>query len=289
MTVRNFISLSWIHIFFSSALSGLAFLFSSYFQIGSSIKLPIILGIALVVYILVRNKHVYTHWRETQGLWKTLIHRTNHFIRLILETPWRKTSSICEVSDVRRRLVYRQISFLLAQVATFKKTNCRQYQQYLSKREIELVQRMSNKPYSILKLQRSDLDTMRANHIINEPTFILLSDQVLKFIYTMDTFEYNANTLPKEFYIEEKMYTWLLIVLVTISTSELLQEWSMLLGIFIGYIFLTLQTLGKALLNPFDKRLDLLNIDKTVKEIEATSIELLKEREIADLMKDDSS
>nr|WKN34538.1 hypothetical protein K4G66_19370 [Tunicatimonas sp. TK19036] len=67
---------------------------------------------------------------------------------------------------------------------------------------------------------------------------------------------------------------------------EPLQEWSVLVGIFIGCIFLTLQSFGKALLNPFDEKLNFFNIEKTVKDIEANSIELLREKEIADLMKD---
>ena len=171
MTVRNFISLSWVRVFFSSFFSGLAFLFSSYFQIGSSIEVPIIVGTTLLVYILFKNKHIYSHWREAQDLWKTLIHRTNHFIQQILETHWSKNNSIFEVSDVRKRLVYRHISFLFALIATLRKEADRQYEQYLSEIEIEIVQRTSNKPYSILKLQMSDLDTMRANRIVDEPTF----------------------------------------------------------------------------------------------------------------------
>lgn len=205
--------------------------------------------------------------------------------RLIINfTNPSKEYNINKVSDLRRRFIYRHLAFLYSLKDYLKKIKSGKYKEYLSASELQTDENVHNRPYAILRLQTSDLYFMKQTGIINEFTFSELNRLITNFFHGMGTSELISNTVPPTAYILfPKIFIWLFMVSVTLGFAEFLEQWSILLGVILGYFFLSIYTIWKVLQNPFDATVSSIDLEKIVSDIENSLLELLKDKEIRDL------
>ncbi len=61
------------------------------------------------------------------------------------------------------------------------------------------------------------------------------------------------NTIfPTTYSYYSRFFIWIFIVCLTLVTSNMIGLWAIAAGSLVGYVFLTIHTIGQALLNPFE-------------------------------------
>jgi putative membrane protein len=67
------------------------------------------------------------------------------------------------------------------------------------------------------------------------------------------------------------------IVFVTFVAAQTMGPWSILTGVLIGYVFLTIQKIGQSLLNPFEEIPSGIPLNQITRTIEINLLEMLGE------------
>ena len=76
-----------------------------------------------------------------------------------------------------------------------------------------------------------------------------------------------------------------MIVSTTFVIADIVGAWSILYGALVGYIFITVHSIGQSLLNPFENIPSGISLDQIVRTIEINLLESLDESEIPEPIK----
>jgi len=67
---------------------------------------------------------------------------------------------------------------------------------------------------------------------------------------------------------------------MTFVTADLVDFWSIPIGVFVGYVFLVTHKVGLSILNPFEPTVSGISLDQITRTIEIDLLETLGEKEI---------
>ena len=251
-----------------------------YIEIPSVI--PAILGPAIAFFIGFNNNQAYDRWWEARKIWGALVNDSRTWARQLIHFPSANTSmDEDELSEIKKRAIYRHIAFLYALKDNLRGENKGDYRKYLSQKEIEAVEPESNIHNAILSMQSQDIEYLNKKGWIDGFRFIELNKIVVSFCNEMGKSERIKSTVfPTTYTFYTRVFIWLLIVSMTFVFSDLVGVWSILFGVFVGYVFLVIHTIGLAILNPFEPTPSGISLNQITRTIEINLLEMLGESNI---------
>jgi putative membrane protein len=276
---------SWKILLFLVLICVVAFFFNEFIlkhYIEYPSIIPAILGPALAFFIGFNNNQAYDRWWEARKIWGTIVNDSRTWARqLICYSSVGHDETEEKLIDIRKRAIYRHIAFLYALKENLRGENEKVYRKYLTIKESEEVEQESNIHNAILTNQSNDLELMYKNGWIDGFKFLELNKMIIRFCDEMGKSERIKNTVfPTTYIYYTRVFIWFLVVSIIFVFTDLVGPWSILFGVFLGYIFLVIHGIGLAILNPFEPTPSGISLDQITRIIEINLLEALGESEI---------
>jgi len=263
----------------------LSFLFSEYIfhdVVDLPSVIPTILGTALAFFIGFNNNQAYDRWWEARKIWGALVNDSRSWARQInyyLSLPEGQTKD--ELFEKKKTAIFRHIAFLYALKGNLRNEKKNDYKKYISQQDLEKVEGQTNIHNAILNIQSEDLEDLRQNNWVDGFRFIELNKILIRFSDEMGKSERIKSTVfPPTYNFYTRVFTWILMISTTFVITNMVGAWSIFYGALIGYIFITIQSIGRALLKPFEPVPTGISLDQITRTIEINLLETLGESEI---------
>ncbi|MEJ4088842.1 bestrophin family protein [Galbibacter orientalis] len=288
VNIYRILSGTWRHFFYEIVACVSAYFVYRYVEsihvfdsiIVSSI-IPTILGTALAFFIGFNNNQAYDRWWEARKIWGALVNDSRSWARQVFYYIEDLGGSSDLINPIKVKLIYRHIAFLYALKDNLRNDAEEQYRIYLSAEDYEAISKESNKANALLNLQTKDIEALSKNKSIDGFKFLELNKMLVNFCDEMGMSERIKNTVfPTTYNFYTRVFVWIFIISVTWSAVDDMGAWSIIVGILVGYIFLTTHKIGMALLNPFDNIPTGIPLNQITRTIEINLLELLKEQNI---------
>ncbi|UCE94024.1 MAG: hypothetical protein JSV73_01700 [Flavobacteriaceae bacterium] len=283
--ISKVISGTWLSLMWLVLVCTASYLFYVYFLNRYVIVpslVPSILGPALAFFIGFNNNQAYDRWWEARKIWGALVNDSRSWARqVIYYTSANSSEEINELRKLRRSTIYRHIAFLYALKENLRGSDEKSFKKFLKPKEYELVNSNSNIHNAILNQQSNDLEYLAKKQWIDGFRFVEMNKTLTRFCDHMGMSERIKNTVfPSTYIFYTKTFIWFLIVSITFVSSDLVGTWSILIGVFVGYIFLVTHKVGLTILNPFEAAPSGVSLDQITRTIEINLLETLGEKDI---------
>lgn len=249
--------------------------------------IPSILGTALAFFIGFNNNQAYDRWWEARKIWGALVNDSRSWARQImtnLSAPDGQTEE--NLIEKKRIAIYRHIAFLYALKGNLRNENRDSFSKYISQDELKEVKSKSNIHNAILNLQSSNLETLLNENWIDGFRFIELNKMLIRFSDEMGKSERIKNTVfPPTYNYYTRVFIWVMMISTTFVIADIVGAWSILYGTLVGYIFITIHTIGQSLLNPFENIPAGISLDQITRTIEINLLESLGDTDIPEPIK----
>ncbi len=240
---------------------------------------PTILGTALAFFIGFNNNQAYDRWWEGRKIWGALVNDSRTWARQIIEYSIpTETIQKEKLKQLQRDAIHRHIAFLYALKENLRNSSEKNFLKYLSKEDSNFVKNRSNKHSALLDLQAKDLQYLYKEGLIDGFKFIEMNKSIVSFTNEMGKAERIKNTVfPTTYSYYTNLFIWIFIISITLESANIVGVWSILIGMFLGYVFMTTHYIGRALLNPFDNIITGNPLDQITRTIEINLLESLEE------------
>ncbi|MEL4308053.1 bestrophin family protein [Joostella sp. CR20] len=289
VNIYRILSGTWRHFLFEIIACVSAYFIYRYIEqihffdtiVVSSI-IPTILGTALAFFIGFNNNQAYDRWWEARKIWGTLVNHSRTWARQVMfYIDEEEAVKDAKVNPIKVKLIYRHIAFLYALKEGLRDDSEKHYKNYLSEEDFVAVEKETNVPNAILNIQTKDLQQLTEKGLVDGFKFLELNSMLVHFCDEMGMSERIKNTVfPTTYNFYTRLFVWIFIISVTWSLTDNMGAWSILVGILVGYIFLTTHKIGMALLNPFDNIPAGIPLNQITRTIEINLLELLKDKNI---------
>ena len=243
---------------------------------------PSILGPALAFFIGFNNNQAYDRWWEARKIWGALVNDSRSWARQMMHyTSANSAEEINELRKLRRRTIYRHIAFLYALKENLRGSSEKSFKKFLKPTEYEQVNLVSNIHNAILNEQSNDLEFISKKQWIDEFRFVEMNKTLTNFCDQMGMSERIKNTVfPSTYIFYTRIFIWFLIISMTFVATDMVDFWSIPIGVFVGYVFLVTHKVGLTILNPFEPTPSGISLDQITRTIEINLLETLGEKEI---------
>lgn len=234
---------------------------------------PTVLGTALAFFIGFNNNQAYGRWWEGRIIWGGLVNESRTWARLVI--------SFFGDGDASQRLVRRQISFIYALKDFLRGAKNGTWRTYLGDADRDVIQGTRNRHNAILLMQGRELQAAYAEKRIDGYQLLELERALSNLTNEMGRAERIKSTVfPTTYGYYTYTFVFFFIVSVTAVLGNAIGAWAILFGWLIGYVFLTIHTIGQVLLDPFVARPTGLALDQISRNIEINLLEMLGEQEL---------
>jgi putative membrane protein len=262
---------SWKNLVYVIIATTLAYLIDRYLLytfVDTPTLIPAILGTALAFFIGFNNNQAYDRWWEGRKIWGMLVNDSRSMARQWLKyaDPSNREPAI---EMLRESVIHRQIAFVYALKEALRNTPNKKYRNYMLESEIGLVENETNIPNAILSLQSRDLEFAYSSGILDGFKFMEINRTINSLCDEMGKAERIKNTVfPTTYNYYTRIFVFIFVIFEVWGTAGSIGLWSIVTGSLIGYIFLTTQAIGLALLNPFEATAAGLPLDQITRTIE---------------------
>ncbi|MCT4622231.1 MAG: hypothetical protein N4A46_01315 [Schleiferiaceae bacterium] len=256
------------------------FVFHNLFDVPG--LLPTILGTALSFFIGFNNNQAYDRWWEARKIWGALVNDSRSWARQVFHYVSKSEElNDDKVQSAKKRMIHNHIAFLYALKENLRNEQDQTYLGYLDSNDVEKIKSESNKANAILGLNNGVLNNIHKLDGIDGFQFLALNEMLVNFSNEMGKSERIKNTVfPTTYSYYTRMFIWVFIFSATLSMSQTIGPWAILIGLLIGYVFLTTYKIGASLVNPFENIPTGVSITQITRTIEINMLETLKEAEI---------
>lgn len=255
------------------------------YVISSAIQIPAtlatLLGTAIAFFVGFNNNQAYDRWWEARTIWGAIVNDCRSWTRNILFYTAQTSLPDEQLSIIKKRMVLRQISFVYALKENLRKNAEGYYEKYLTREELNRVKQESNLPNAILSLQAIDLQQLSRERSIDEFRFVQLNALISSFTDHMGKSERIRNTVfPASYIYFTRLFIWVFVIFITLTLSDAVGGWSILIGWIIGFIFHVTHQNGMGLMDPFDEISTGIPLNQIARTIEINLLQMLGEQQI---------
>jgi putative membrane protein len=253
-----------------------------YLQWAALEQIPLSLfGSAIGVILAFRNSSSYARWWEARTLWGTIVNNSRSWGRLVT-TTMRATPPDAEFMEKRKRLVYLQIAWVHAVRQHLRKLDpLADVKHVLTAEDVEDLEGQNNVPAAIQQKQalllREGLDRgwidMAQWHAMNQSLDDLVDAQ--------GGAERIKNTpMPRQYDYLPQLCAQMFCFLLPLTMVSSLGWFTPLGSTLVGFIFLTLDKIGRDLEDPFDNTIHDIPLTSITRVIEINLRQMLGETEL---------
>lgn len=276
LSIRQVFAFTWkVDLMLLACCSLLYFLDTHYFflQLAIPASISTALGTALAFFIGFNNNQAYDRWWEARKIWGALVNDSRSWARSLL---YYQLNTEAAPQTMVRHMIYRHLAFVYALKTVLRKRPDDYYTRYLTREEIEQVQKENNIPNAILNLQARDLQHLRNTGAIDGFTFMELNQLLVKHCDEMGQSERIRNTVfPPSYLYFTRMFIWFYVLMNTLLMIDTIGIWSIPFGWMFGFVFHATHLNGTFLQDPFDFQPMAIPLDNISRTIEINTIQLL--------------
>jgi len=276
LSIRQVFAFTWkVDLMLLACCSLLYFLDTHYFllQLAIPASISTALGTALAFFIGFNNNQAYDRWWEARKIWGALVNDSRSWARSLL---YYQSNTEAAPQTMVRHMIYRHLAFVYALKTVLRKRPDDYYTRYLTREEIEQVQKENNIPNAILNLQARDLQHLRNTGAIDGFTFMELNQLLVKHCDEMGQSERIRNTVfPPSYLYFTRMFIWFYVLMNTLLMIDTIGIWSIPFGWMFGFVFHATHLNGTFLQDPFDFQPMAIPLDNISRTIEINTIQLL--------------
>jgi len=258
------------------------YVLSTLFDVPSFI--PMLLGTALAFFIGFNNNQAYDRWWEARKIWGALVNDSRSWTRQVLYYT-RPSGQLneAELDAFRKKLIMRHLAFVYALKESLRGSSAKVYRDFLGAEDIDALEHETNRANALLSLQARDTDELYRRGAIDGYKFLEFNRMITNFCDEMGQSERIRNTIfPTTYSYYCRFFIWIFIICVTLVTADMINLWAIGAGTLVGYVFLTIHTIGQALLNPFDYIPTGIPLDQISRTIEINLLQAIHHPEIPD-------
>ncbi|GEP90379.1 putative membrane protein [Chitinophaga terrae (ex Kim and Jung 2007)] len=276
LSIRQVFAFTWkVDLMLLACCSLLYFLDTHYFllQLAIPASISTALGTALAFFIGFNNNQAYDRWWEARKIWGALVNDSRSWARSLL---YYQSNTEAAPQTMVRHMIYRHLAFVYALKTVLRKRPDDYYTRYLTREEIEQVQKENNIPNAILNLQARDLQHLRNTGAIDGFTFMEMNQLLVKHCDEMGQSERIRNTVfPPSYLYFTRMFIWFYVLMNTLLMIDTIGIWSIPFGWMFGFVFHATHLNGTFLQDPFDFQPMAIPLDNISRTIEINTIQLL--------------
>jgi len=283
--ITSIVSGTWKHFLIDLCVCSAAYFFNTdilgpYFDVPAII--PTMLGTALAFFIGFTNNQAYDRWWEARKIWGALVNDSRTWARqLIHYTQPSGQFDANELDLLTKKMIRRHLGFVYALKESLRGSTARVYREFLDPADTMAAERETNYPNALLALQARDVETLYQKGAIDGYKFMEINKMITNFCDEMGQSERIKNTVfPTTYIYYTRFFIWIFIICVTLVTADMINYWAIGAGTLVGYTFLTIHTIGKALLNPFDYVTSGIPLDQISRTIEINLLQSIDALEI---------
>lgn len=281
LSLYQVISYTWkvdvLMIFFCS----LVYVIDQYIftKVVLPIAYPSLMGTAIAFFIGFNNNQAYGRWWEARIIWGGLVNDSRSWARSLI--AYSSNQALAE------KMIRRHLSFLATLSTSLRKDEADlSYTEYLTSEELNSLEPKYNRANQLLQLQATDLHQLRQTNSIDDFVFANLNNLLQNFCDGMGKSERINNTVyPITYIYFTQLFIWVFIALITMSTSELIGGYSIILGWLMGFVFNAIHINGMSLMNPFSDNPSGVPISSITRSIEINLLQMLKSPQIPEPFK----
>lgn len=281
VNINRVVSGTWKEFFFILVTAITSYLIYEYLTKETFMVpglLPSVLGTALSFFIGFNNNQAYNRWWEARKIWGALVNDSRTWARKV--KAYVKDDLDIE-GDYKTRMVHNHIAFVIALKENLRGEKKQEYLKYLDDADTLEVQRQSNKANAILGLNNALLKKVYDKGGLDGFGFMACNNMLVNFSDEMGKSERIKNTVfPTTYNYYTKMFTWIFIVGVTLTLSSTIGIRSVIVALFLGYVFLVTHKIGDTLLNPFEDIPSGVSIGQIARTIEINMLETIEAEEV---------
>lgn len=245
-----------------------------------------IYGTILSLFLAFRTNESYNRWWEARILWGNLLNTSRIFARqvitLITLNHTSHVNSPEELRKLQKTLIYRQIGYANAiRMHLRGKYDWDQLATFIPRKELLHYQEVANAPTQINQKQGEMLRDIFNKENSKDYRHIQFDKTLNEFYRIQGGCERINNTIfPQLYNFFTMAFVWLFVILLIISLADEFDFQTLIVRSIVGYVFLTLEKLGRSLKDPFEDESQDIPMSALCRTIEIDLKQQLGENEV---------
>jgi len=226
-----------------------------YLQWAAFEQIPLSLfGSVIGVILAFRNSSSYARWWEARTLWGSIVNNARGWARLIVTTVRPGDKDNAGLTEARKRMVYLQIAWVHALRQHLRKLDpLPEIESILPAEDIASLRGQNNVPTAIQVKQSDMLRRCLDNGWIDMAQWHAMNQSLDDLIDAQGGCERIKNTpMPRQYDYLPQLCAQMFCFLLPLTMVSNLGWFTPLGSTLVGFIFLTLDKIGRDLEDPFD-------------------------------------
>ncbi|MEP1034905.1 bestrophin family ion channel [Ekhidna sp.] len=241
-----------------------------------------ILGGALAIFLGFRNNSAYDRWWEARKIWGGIVNASRTFgVMICTFSSTHFSKGKVKDKDVliwRKELITRHIGWLYSLIMHLRKQNhWDDLGKYLSKKEVDQIRKVHNKPTQLLHKQSERLQDAYEKNIIEDFRHMELTNVIKEFYSLQGMAERIKGTIfPYYYNYFTGVFLWLFVTCLPFSLVTDMSWSAIPMSIAISFVFTILEKSGAVTEDPFEGRAADTPITTITRNIEIDLLEMIK-------------
>ncbi|MEG9438067.1 hypothetical protein JAO29_18120 [Edaphobacter sp. HDX4] len=255
-----------------------------YLQWAALEQIPLSLfGSAIGVVLAFRNSTSYARWWEARTLWGTIVNNSRSWGRLVTTTMRQKEKNNSpELTAMKIRMIYYQIAWVHALRQHLRKLDVlSEIAGILPAEEIEEFRGQTNVPVAIQQRQSTLLQEALDAGWIDLAQWHAMNQSLDDLVDAQGGAERIKNTpMPRQYDYLPQLFAQMFCFLLPLVMVSSMGWFTPLGSTLVGFIFLSLDKIGRDLEDPFDNTIHDLPLISITRTIEINLRQMLGESEL---------
>jgi len=251
-----------------------------YLQWAALEQIPLSLfGSAIGVVLAFRNSTSYARWWEARVLWGSIVNNSRSWARLVTTTMRSGDNTDAALARMKRRLVYYQIAWVHALRQHLRKLDpLTELAGILSADEIEELRSQKNLPVAIQQRQSMLLRDALDAGWIDPAQWHAMNQSLDDLVDAQGGTERIKNTpMPRQYDYLPQLFAQMFCFLLPLVMVSSMGWFTPLGSTLVGFIFLSLDKIGRDLEDPFDNIIHDIPLTSITRTIEVNLRQILGE------------
>ncbi|HEU4636647.1 MAG TPA: bestrophin family ion channel [Edaphobacter sp.] len=251
-----------------------------YLQWAALEQIPLSLfGSAIGVVLAFRNSTSYARWWEARTLWGSIVNNSRSWGRLVTTTMRAGENAGADLIELRRRLVYYQIAWVHSLRQHLRRLDpFGELPGILSDEEIEDLRSEKNVPLAIQQRQSSLLRDALDAGWIDLAQWHAMNQSLDDLVDAQGGAERIKNTpMPRQYDYLPQLFAQMFCFLLPLVMVSSMGWFTPLGSTLVGFIFLSLDKIGRDLEDPFDNTIHDIPLTSITRTIEINLRQMLGE------------
>jgi putative membrane protein len=251
-----------------------------YLQWAALEQIPLSLfGSAIGVVLAFRNSTSYGRWWEARILWGSIVNNSRSWARLVTTTMRNRENAGADLIAMRRRLVYYQIAWVHALRQHLRRLEpLSEVAGILPAQEIEELRTEKNVPLAIQQRQSMLLRDALDAGWIDLAQWHAMNQSLDDLVDAQGGAERIKNTpMPRQYDYLPQLFAQMFCFLLPLVMVSSMGWFTPLGSTLVGFIFLSLDKIGRDLEDPFDNTIHDIPLTSITRTIEINLRQMLGE------------